>query len=84
VQKIRHGVFSLIFLTIFLEYYNNQHYLLITKWLISVEEVDEDIEAVEEVAHQVFQQNSVLLGKGFALASPPTISQALQGVLPFR
>jgi hypothetical protein len=52
--------------------------------LVSVEEVDEDIEAVEEVAHQVFQQNSVLLGKGFALASPPTISQALQGVLPFR
>jgi len=49
-----------------------------------VEEVDEDIDAVEEVAQQVFQQNSSLLGKGFALASPPTISQALQGVLPFR
>jgi hypothetical protein len=54
------------------------------KMCLAVEEVDEDIEAVEEVAQQVYSQNSALLGKGFALASPPTIHQALEGVLPFR
>lgn len=50
----------------------------------TVEELDEDVEAVEEIAQQVYTKHSSLLSKGFALASAPTISQALDGVLPFR
>lgn len=50
----------------------------------TVEELDEDVEAVEEIAQQVYTKHSSLLSKGFALASAPTISQALEGVLPFR
>ncbi len=49
-----------------------------------IDEMDEDLELVEEQAHQVYAAHSALLGKGFALASPPTINQALDGVLPFR
>nr|CAD7599383.1 unnamed protein product [Timema genevievae] len=51
---------------------------------ISVEEMDEDLDLLEELAQQVYNSHSALLGKGFALASPPTISQALEGILPFR
>ncbi|CAG2064264.1 unnamed protein product, partial [Timema podura] len=50
---------------------------------ISVEEMDEDLDLLEELAQQVYNSHSALLGKGFALASPPTISQALEGILPF-
>lgn len=46
--------------------------------------MDEDLDLVEEQAHQVYNAHSTLLGKGFALASAPTINQALDGVLPFR
>lgn len=52
--------------------------------VISVEEMEEDIDTVEEVAQQVYSKHSSLLSKGFALASAPTINQALEGVLPFR
>jgi hypothetical protein len=49
-----------------------------------VEEMDEDMDVVEEVAQHVYKSHSTLLSKGFALANPPTITQALEGVLPFR
>ncbi|XP_046683725.1 E3 ubiquitin-protein ligase MYCBP2 isoform X4 [Homalodisca vitripennis] len=49
----------------------------------SVDEIDEEVEAVEEIAQQVYTKHASLLGKGFALASAPTINQALEGVLPF-
>lgn len=48
------------------------------------EEVEEDLEAMQETAKRIFSMHSTLLGRGFALASPPTVSQALDGVLPFR
>jgi hypothetical protein len=51
---------------------------------VAVEELEEDVEAVEEIAQQIYAKHSSLLGKGFALASAPTINQALEGVLPFR
>ncbi|GIX94124.1 e3 ubiquitin-protein ligase MYCBP2 [Caerostris extrusa] len=45
----------------------------------SVGEIDEDMELVEELSQQVYKNHSVLLSKGFALAHPPTIHQALEG-----
>ncbi|KAL3880398.1 hypothetical protein ACJMK2_032642, partial [Sinanodonta woodiana] len=50
---------------------------------VSVEELEEDMDFVEESAQLVFNVHSVLLGKGFALSHPPTIMQALEGNLPF-
>ncbi|PNF26946.1 hypothetical protein B7P43_G12700 [Cryptotermes secundus] len=50
---------------------------------VSVEEMDEDMDVVEEVAQHVYKSHSALLSKGFALANPPTITQALEGILPF-
>lgn len=52
--------------------------------IISDEEVEEDLELMQETAKRIFSVHSTLLGRGFALASPPTVSQALDGVLPFR
>ncbi|KAG8179148.1 hypothetical protein JTE90_015337 [Oedothorax gibbosus] len=49
----------------------------------SVGEIEEDMELVEELSQQVYKNHSELLSKGFALAHPPTIHQALEGVLPF-
>ncbi|GLH12984.1 Probable E3 ubiquitin-protein ligase HERC2 [Gryllus bimaculatus] len=49
----------------------------------SVEELEEDSELVEELAQQVYGAHQQLLGKGFALATAPTINQALDGILPF-
>ncbi|XP_063236464.1 E3 ubiquitin-protein ligase MYCBP2 isoform X2 [Bacillus rossius redtenbacheri] len=51
--------------------------------LTSVEEMDEDVEIVEELAQQEYHNHAALLGKGFALGCPPTIAQALDGNLPF-
>ncbi|KAG9437358.1 E3 ubiquitin-protein ligase MYCBP2 isoform X10 [Apis mellifera carnica] len=51
---------------------------------VSNEEVEEDLELMQETAKRIFSVHSTLLGRGFALASPPTVSQALDGVLPFR
>lgn len=48
------------------------------------EEVEEDLELMQETAKRIFSVHSTLLGRGFALASPPTVSQALDGILPFR
>lgn len=52
--------------------------------IISDEEVEEDLELMQETAKRIFSVHSTLLGRGFALASPPTVFQALDGVLPFR
>ncbi|XP_024084698.1 E3 ubiquitin-protein ligase MYCBP2 isoform X3 [Cimex lectularius] len=49
----------------------------------SADELDEDMEVVEELAQQVYSKHSSLLGKGFALANPLSINQALDGVLPY-
>ncbi|XP_014476554.1 PREDICTED: E3 ubiquitin-protein ligase MYCBP2 isoform X6 [Dinoponera quadriceps] len=50
---------------------------------VSSEEVEEDSESMQETAKRIFSVHSTLLGRGFALASPPTVSQALDGVLPY-
>ncbi|GFY47108.1 hypothetical protein TNIN_284731 [Trichonephila inaurata madagascariensis] len=49
----------------------------------TVGEIEEDMELVEELSQQVYRNHSTLLSKGFALAHPPTVHQALEGVLPF-
>lgn len=54
------------------------------KFIFSADELEEDMEIVEELAQQVYSKHSSLLGKGFALANPLTINQALDGVLPYR
>ena len=54
------------------------------KVTFSDEEVEEDLELMQETAKRIFSAHSTLLGRGFALASPPTVLQALDGVLPFR
>ncbi|KAG7189524.1 hypothetical protein KM043_017215 [Ampulex compressa] len=48
---------------------------------LSHEEGEEDS---QETAKRIFSTHTALLGRGFALASQATISQALDGVLPFR
>ncbi|KAH0954749.1 hypothetical protein HN011_008203, partial [Eciton burchellii] len=50
---------------------------------VSPEEVEEDLESMQETAKRIFSVHSTLLGRGFALASPPTVSQSLDGVLPY-
>lgn len=46
--------------------------------------MEEDIELAEEAAMLVANEHSSLLVRGLALAQIPTISQALDGILPFR
>ncbi|XP_033112056.1 E3 ubiquitin-protein ligase MYCBP2-like [Anneissia japonica] len=48
------------------------------------EETEEEPEPITEAAQQIFNLHSVLLSKGFALATPPTIHQALSGNLPIN
>ncbi|XP_076385847.1 MYC binding protein highwire isoform X12 [Megachile rotundata] len=50
---------------------------------VTNEEVEEDLEQMQETAKRIFSMHSTLFARGFALASPPTVSQALDGVLPF-
>ncbi|KAK7473506.1 hypothetical protein BaRGS_00035259, partial [Batillaria attramentaria] len=50
---------------------------------VTMEEMEEDLEMLEDGAQMVFEAHSQLLGKGFALSHPPTIMQALEGNLPF-
>ncbi|XP_076446720.1 E3 ubiquitin-protein ligase MYCBP2-like isoform X7 [Babylonia areolata] len=50
---------------------------------VTMEEMEEDLDLIEEGAQMVFEAHSQLLGKGFALSHPPTIMQALEGNLPF-
>lgn len=49
-----------------------------------VEEMDEDIDLAEEAAMMVANEHPELLVRGLALAQSPTVSQALDGILPFR
>ncbi|XP_031781072.1 E3 ubiquitin-protein ligase MYCBP2 isoform X6 [Nasonia vitripennis] len=51
--------------------------------LVSTEEAEEDSEQAQATAKRIFSVHSTLLGRGFALAAPPTVGQALDGVLPF-
>lgn len=53
-------------------------------FFFTAEEIQNDFETMQETAKRIFSVHSVLLGRGFALSSPPTVSQALDGVLPFR
>ena len=50
---------------------------------VTMEEMEEDLDMIEEGAQMVFEAHSQLLDKGFALSHPPTIMQALEGNLPF-
>ncbi|KAK9891452.1 hypothetical protein WA026_014685 [Henosepilachna vigintioctopunctata] len=43
-----------------------------------------DIEMAEVVASETFAMHSQLLSKGLALSNPPTVNQALDGMLPYR
>ncbi|XP_060534839.1 E3 ubiquitin-protein ligase MYCBP2 isoform X2 [Cylas formicarius] len=47
------------------------------------EEGEIDVETAEVVAGQIFSDHNSLLSKGLALSSPPTVSQALDGMLPY-
>lgn len=60
---------------------NNNYEICI---ICSDEDIDEDADIAEETANLIFQEHSAVLGRGFALASPPSVAQALDGVLPFR
>lgn len=53
-------------------------------FIFPVEEMDEDIDLAEEAAMMVANEHPELLVRGLALAQSPTVSQALDGVLPFR
>lgn len=48
------------------------------------DEGDMDMDAAESVAAQIFSEHSSLLSKGLALSSPPSVTQALDGTLPYR
>ncbi|XP_056648043.1 E3 ubiquitin-protein ligase MYCBP2 isoform X1 [Diorhabda sublineata] len=50
---------------------------------INGDEADVDIEAAENVAMEIFSRHGPLLSKGLALTSPPTVQQALDGLLPY-
>ncbi|XP_069130438.1 LOW QUALITY PROTEIN: E3 ubiquitin-protein ligase MYCBP2-like [Argopecten irradians] len=50
---------------------------------VTMEELDEDMDFIDESTQLVFTAHSSLLEKGFALSHPPTIMQALEGNLPF-
>ncbi|XP_011315230.1 E3 ubiquitin-protein ligase MYCBP2 isoform X2 [Fopius arisanus] len=50
---------------------------------ISIEEIEENLKIAQDTASRIFSMHSSLLGRGFALSSSLSISQALDGVLPF-
>ncbi|KAJ8975749.1 hypothetical protein NQ317_015371, partial [Molorchus minor] len=50
----------------------------------TVNDEDVDMDMAETVALEVFMQHGSLLSKGLALSSPPTVHQALDGMLPYR
>ncbi|XP_058809373.1 E3 ubiquitin-protein ligase MYCBP2-like [Phymastichus coffea] len=51
---------------------------------MSSDDDEEDPELAYETAKRIFMAHTTLLGRGFALAAPPSVAQALDGVLPFR
>lgn len=67
-------------------YKNNIEFLALidNATIFLAEEVEEDLDSMQETAKRIFSVHSTLLGRGFALASPPTVLQALDGVLPYR
>ncbi|XP_063987126.1 E3 ubiquitin-protein ligase MYCBP2 isoform X2 [Diachasmimorpha longicaudata] len=50
---------------------------------VSIEEIEENLKIAQDTAKRIFSMHSSLLGRGFALSSPLSISQSLDGVLPF-
>ncbi|KAG5884565.1 hypothetical protein JTB14_006591 [Gonioctena quinquepunctata] len=48
------------------------------------DEEDVDMEMAENIASDIFTRHGPLLSKGLALSSPPTVHQALDGMLPYR
>lgn len=54
------------------------------KFVCEGEEAEGDVEIAEIVAQQTLAAHGSLLSKGLALSNPPSVTQALDGVLPFR
>lgn len=55
-------------------------------WVISFmtgDDCDTDVEMAESVAAQTLAAHGSLLSKGLALAAPPTVMQAMDGMMPF-
>ena len=48
-----------------------------------MELTEEDMEIAEESAAESYEMHSALLSKGFALQRPPSVHEALEGVIPF-
>lgn len=48
------------------------------------DEGDIDSDAAEHVAADIYEHHGALLSKGLALSSPPTVHQALDGMLLYR
>ena len=48
-----------------------------------IELSEEDMEMAEESAAESYEMHTALLSKGFALERPPTVHEALEGVIPF-
>ncbi len=44
---------------------------------------EDDADLIEESASESFEMHTALLSKGFALDHPPSVQQALDGVIPF-
>ena len=44
---------------------------------------EEDMELAEESAAESYEMHTALLSKGFALERPPSVHEALEGVIPF-
>lgn len=47
------------------------------------DDCDTDVEMAESVAAQTLAAHGSLLSKGLALAAPPTVMQAMDGMMPF-
>ncbi|KAL1517024.1 hypothetical protein ABEB36_000844 [Hypothenemus hampei] len=43
-----------------------------------------EMETAEATSLQIFSEHSALLSRGLALSAPPSVTQALEGILPFR
>ena len=53
-------------------------------WVCSDDDCRVEAELVDEVARDTVSAHSALLRGGLALNQQPTVSQALDGVIPFR
>eukprot|EP00095_Tigriopus_kingsejongensis_P005847 maker-scaffold697_size109876-snap-gene-0.24 protein:Tk05847 transcript:maker-scaffold697_size109876-snap-gene-0.24-mRNA-1 annotation:"e3 ubiquitin-protein ligase mycbp2 isoform x1" len=52
--------------------------------LASSSDDTEDMHVIEETAIDAYEMHPTILSKGFALTHPPTVHQALDGVIPFN